>query len=101
MGYGGIGYLTADVRAVPLAKNAKSKPIEAVAENAYKGEYPMSRFLFLYMNYKPNGKLDPTAREFVKYIFSKQGQEDVIKDGYFPIRKPIADKALKSVGLGE
>jgi phosphate transport system substrate-binding protein len=101
MGYGGIGYLTADVRAVALAKNAKAKPIEAVAENAYKGEYPMARFLFLYVNYKPNSELDPLRREFLKYVFSQQGQQDVIKDGYFPIRKPIADKALKSVGLGE
>jgi len=101
MGYGGIGYVTADIHTVALAKNAKAKPIEAVAENAYKGEYPLARFLFMYVNAKPNSELDPLRREFIKYVFSKQGQEDVIKDGYFPIRKPIADKALKSIGLGE
>ena len=43
IGYSGIGYKTADVRAVPLAKNNKTKPIEAVAANAYKGEYPLAR----------------------------------------------------------
>jgi phosphate transport system substrate-binding protein len=101
IGYSGIGYKTADVRAVPLAKNARAKAIEAIPENAYKGEYPMARLLYVYVNYKPNSELDPLRREFIKYIFSKQGQEDVIKDGYFPITAVIAGKALKSVGIVE
>jgi phosphate transport system substrate-binding protein len=99
IGYSGIGYKTADVRAVPLAKNAKSKPIAAVLENAYTGQYPLWRFLFLYVNYKPKSKLDPLRREFVKYVFSKNGQQDVIKDGYFPVTSKVAAKALKAVGL--
>src|SRR5262249_38549474 len=53
IGYSGIGYKTADVRAVPLAKNARSKKIEATADNAYKGEYPLARFLYIYVNAKP------------------------------------------------
>jgi len=99
MGYSGIGYKTADVRAVPLAKNAKSKVIEAVPENAYTGEYPLARPLLIYVNYKPKSELDPLRREFLKYVFSKQGQQDVIKDGYFPVRAPMVMKALTSVGI--
>jgi len=99
IGYSGIGYKTADVRAVPLAKNAKSKMIGAVPENAYTGQYPLARFLYLYVNYKPKGKLDPLRREFVKYVFSKNGQQDVIKDGYFPVTSKVSAKARKSVGL--
>jgi phosphate transport system substrate-binding protein len=99
IGYSGIGYKTADVRAVPLAKNDKSEPVEAIGENAYKGQYPLARFLLLYVNYKPNSQLDPLRREFVKYIFSKEGQQDVIKDGYIPITANIAQNALKSVGI--
>ena len=99
IGYSGIGYKTADVRAVPLAKNAKAKAIEAIPENAYKGEYPMARFLYIYVNYKPGSELDPLRREFIKYVFSQQGQQDVIKDGYYPIPAPIAAKALASVGI--
>jgi phosphate transport system substrate-binding protein len=101
IGYSGIGYKTADVRAVPLAKNSKSKVIEATAENAYKGEYPLARFLYIYVNYKPNSELDPLRREFIKYIFSREGQQDVIKDGYFPITATVRDRALKSVGIAE
>jgi phosphate transport system substrate-binding protein len=99
MGYSGIGYKTADVRAVPLAKDSKSKVIDAVPENAYTGAYPLARMLYVYVNYKPNSELDPVRREFVKYVFSQQGQQDVIKDGYFPITPVIAAKALKSIGV--
>jgi phosphate transport system substrate-binding protein len=99
IGYSGIGYKTADVLAVPLAKNAKSKMIGAVPANAYTGQYPLARFLYLYVNYKPKGKLDPLRREFIKYVFSKQGQQDVIKDGYFPVSVKVAAKALNSVGI--
>jgi phosphate transport system substrate-binding protein len=101
IGYSGIGYKTADVRAVPLAKTPKSKPIEAEPKNAYTGEYPLSRFLLIYVNYKPNSQLDPLRREFVKYVYSKQGQQDVIKDGYFPVTGQIATKALAAAGIEE
>jgi phosphate transport system substrate-binding protein len=99
MGYGGIGAVTADVRAVPLAKDAKSKAIAASAENAYSGDYPMARFLMLYVNYKPNTKLDPLRMEFIRYVFSRQGQEVVVRDGFFPVTATIAREALASVGI--
>jgi phosphate transport system substrate-binding protein len=101
IGYSGIGYKTADVKAVPLARNAKAKVIEAIPENAYTGQYPLARFLLIYVNYKPKSELDPLRREFIKYVFSKQGQQDVIKDGYFPVLADIAMNALKSVGISE
>lgn len=99
IGYSGIGYKTADVRAVPLAKDASSKPIAAEVDHAYSGAYPLARYLLVYINYAPNSELDPLRRELVRYIYSKQGQEDVIKDGYYPVTPPIASKALASVGI--
>ena len=53
------------------------------------------------MNYKPKSELDSLRREFIKYVFSKQGQQDVIKEGYIPVLPPIAFKALSSVGITE
>ncbi len=99
IGYSGIGYKTADVRALPLAKNADTKPIPATSEFAYTGEYPLARFLWLSVNYKPGSQLDPLRREFLKYVFSKQGQEDVVKDGYFPLNAKMAAKNLAMVGI--
>jgi phosphate transport system substrate-binding protein len=99
IGYSGIGYKTADVVALPLGEKAKSELVSAEAENAYSGDYPLARPLLLYLNYKPGSQLDPLRREFVKFIFSKQGQEVVVKDGYFPVTATMAQKALLSAGI--
>lgn len=99
IGYSGIGSLTADVRAVPIAKDAKSAPIAATVENAYSGAYPIARFLYVYFNAKPGTALDPLRREFVRYMLSKQGQEDAIKDGYFPLLPKHVNDGLKTIGV--
>jgi phosphate transport system substrate-binding protein len=99
LGYSGIGYMTADVRAVPLAKDTESAVISATAENAYTGQYPLARFLYVYVNYKPGTEIDPLRREFLRYVLSKQGQEDVVKDGYFPLTSKQVGNALKSIGV--
>ena len=52
-----------------------------------------------YVNFKPGSELDPLRREFIKYVFSKQGQTDVLKDGFFPVPANIARKTLESVGI--
>ncbi len=99
IGYSGIGYLTADVCAVPLAHDSGSDPIPATAEYAYTGEYPLSRFLYVYVNHRPGSELEPLRREFVRYMFSTEGQEDVIKDGYYPITNQIASEAMEALGI--
>ncbi len=99
MGYSGIGYKTADVRAIPLARKAGDKLVPAEAANAYSGDYPLSRFLYLYVNVEPNKELDPLRREFIRYIFSQEGQKDVLKGGYYPVTAPIAAKTLGMIGL--
>lgn len=99
IGYSGIGYITADVRAVPLCKNQGDKFIPATAEYAYTGDYPLARFLWLTVNYKPGSQLEPLRKEFIKYVFSRQGQSDVLKDGYYPISAVLAKKALAQVNI--
>ena len=97
MGYSGIGYATAGVRAVPLTEKEGAKCYEADPDNAYAGSYPLSRFLYVYVNKAPGKPLDPLTREFVKLMVSKEGQEVVIKDGYFPIPASIAKEELNKV----
>ena len=97
MGYSGIGYATAGVKAVPLAAKEGAKCYDADPENAYAGTYPLSRFLYVYVNRAPGKALDPLTREFVKLVLSKEGQEVVIKDGYFPIPATIAKEELNKV----
>ncbi len=96
-GYSGIGYATAGVRAVPLAEKEGGKCYEADPDNAYAGAYPLARFLYVYVNKAPAKPLDPVTREFVKLMMSKDGQEVVIKDGYFPVPATIAKEELNKI----
>lgn len=98
IGYSGIGYKTASVRAVPLV-DKQGNAEEANEANALAGKYPLSRFLYVYVNKAPNKPLAPLEAEFVKMVLSKQGQEVVVKDGYIPVPAKVAEKTLKELGL--
>ncbi len=97
VGYSGIGYATAGVRAVPLTEKDGGKCVEATADNSYSGVYPLARFLYVYVNKAPGKPLDPLTREFVKLIVAREGQEGVLKDGYFPIPATIAKEELNKI----
>ncbi len=97
IGYSGIGYKTSGVKAVPLANNSGSDFIEATPKNAVSGTYPLSRFLYVYVNKQPNKTLAPLEQEFFKMVLSKTGQQVVIKDGYIPLPSKVIDKALTAI----
>lgn len=99
MGYSGIGYATQDVRALDLSEESGGVPMAPDLEHAYSGEYPLARFLYVYINHNPARELEPLRAEFIKLIFSRQGQEAVLKDGYFPLPASMAEEELGNVGL--
>jgi phosphate transport system substrate-binding protein len=99
IGYSGVGYKTADVRTVPISSQTGAECYDATDDNAYSGLYPISRFLYIYLNKDPNRPLDPLRAEFLKYVFSKQGQEAVVKDGYYPVTAAIAGEDSGALGL--
>jgi phosphate transport system substrate-binding protein len=99
IGYSGIGYQTASVKALPLTKKAGGEFAAPTPENAVTGAYPLSRFLYIYINKAPNKALAPLEAELVKSILSQQGQEVVVKDGYVPVPAIAAKKILKDLGL--
>jgi phosphate transport system substrate-binding protein len=99
IGYSGIGYRTPDVRALPLQEDADAPAVEPTLDAALDGEYPLARFLLLCVNHKPGSQLDPLRREFVRYVLSKEGQQDVVKDGYFPLTAEMAREELARIGV--
>lgn len=99
IGYSGIGYKTADVIALPISAKPDGKPVMPDAEQAYSGDYPLARPLYLYVNHKKGAALDPLRREFIKFILSKEGQEIVLKDGYIPVTSRMAKATFDSLGI--
>jgi phosphate transport system substrate-binding protein len=49
------------------------------------------------VNKAPNKPLDPIVGEFIKFIYSKEGQKVVIKDGFFPLKAEAIAKELKKL----
>lgn len=99
IGYSGIGYKTADVRAVPLSSKSSGKTFDANIANALSGEYPLGRYLLLYVNKDPKKGLDPLRREFLRLILSREGQEAVVKDGYIALPPAMIASELNKLGL--
>jgi len=97
IGYSGIGYMTSGVRAVPLAEREGKPFVEATQHNADNGSYPLWRHLYLYVNKAPNKPLDPLVNEFLKYVYSREGQQVVAKDGFFPLSAAAIEKELKKL----
>jgi phosphate transport system substrate-binding protein len=96
IGYSGIAYKTSSVRALPLAGDDGTF-YEANYDNALSGDYPLARFLLVYVNKKPGQPLDLLTLEFLKFVLSKEGQAIVEKDGYFPLPAEVAAEMAESL----
>lgn len=81
IGYGGIGYAT-DLKAISIAKDAASEPVNPTMENALSNKYPLSRFLYWYTAGPPAGPI----KDLVDWVLGPQGQ-NVVKDvGFYPLK---------------
>lgn len=96
IGYSGVGYKTSGVRALPVAGD-DGQFYEANYDNALSGDYPLARFLVVYVNKKPGQPLDKLTLEFLKFVLSKEGQAIVEKDGYFPMPAEVAAEVVDSL----
>lgn len=94
VGYSGIGYRTSGVKAVAISETDGGYYSNGSYEDVKSGKYPLNRFLYIYINRAPGKPLDPLVREFAKFMFSKEGQEVVLKDGYLPLPAAICKEEL-------
>jgi phosphate transport system substrate-binding protein len=100
IGFGGLSYATSDVKPVSLALFEGQDFVAIDSPEADQGLYPLVRRLQLVVKHDPMQELEPVEREFIKYVFSQLGQEDVIKAGFQAIPARPARVALDAVGLG-
>jgi phosphate transport system substrate-binding protein len=99
IGFSGVGFKTSSVKILALASKKGEPAFEASSDNAYNGKYPLARYLYIAVNHKPGTTMDPLRREFIRFVFSKEGQELVAKEGSLPIDSKTAAKVLKMVGI--
>lgn len=76
IGYIGLGYVNQSVKAL------KVNGVEASAQSAKSGKYPVSRPLFMFTNGQPKGP----AGDFLKFMLNSEGQKIVAKAGFVPVK---------------
>lgn len=91
IGYSGIGYRTSGVKTLALARKEGDPYFGTSDEEVASGDYPLARYLYVYVNKKPNEPLDPLVGEFLRYVLSRDGQSNVVKDGYLPLSLEVVD----------
>lgn len=99
IGYSGIGYVTSGVRGLPIATKTGGEYFNPDYSHVLSGEYPLSRFLYIYINKAPNKNLDPLMLEFLRFVLSYEGQEVVVKDGYLPLTQKMVEEEHKKLGI--
>jgi phosphate transport system substrate-binding protein len=92
IGYSGVGYATSEVRAVPISMETGEEAFAPNFENALSGDYPLARFLLVYVNRNPREPLDRLTAEFLRFILSREGQRIVATHGYFPLPPVIVEE---------
>ena len=92
-----VATLNRTLKALALAKTQGEEYHGTDPPIVLSGQYPLSRFLYLYVNQPPGKPLDPLVRELLRYVLSKEGQQTVVRDGYLPIPSKIAQEELAAI----
>lgn len=97
MGYSGIGYSTSGVKTLALSEKKGGECFDGSYQNVISEKYLLSRYLYVYIVKAPGKPLDPLVKEFLKFVFSYEGQEVVVKDGYLPLTYEVVMEELKKL----
>jgi phosphate transport system substrate-binding protein len=96
--YTSLGYMTEQVRAIALAESADGPFIAPTRASVASRAYPLTRQVFVYiapdyMNGDPREEFEPGLKEFLRYVLSRQGQEQVLVEGDY---LPLTDNVLEA-----
>jgi phosphate transport system substrate-binding protein len=72
--------------------------VQLTEANVQNRTYPFKRDAYIYIDREPGKPMDYRAREFMRYILSREGQQDVQDFGvYYPLPQSVIDEQLKKV----
>jgi len=97
---GGLTYallsnVTPDVRVVPLAEEAGTPFVAPTQDNTYTHRYPLSRYVYIFVNRAPGQPLQPKIKEFLRMVLSREGQQVVSDEGvYLPLPAEVVREEL-------
>jgi phosphate transport system substrate-binding protein len=86
-----IRYATPAVKALAISEGPGSQFVAPVRQEYLAGRYPLTRAVYIFFDCAPAGSQCTAAvDEFLRYVLSRQGQEDVSREGgYGPLPDSI------------
>ena len=94
----GAGYRNPMMKAVALAAEDGGPYVEPTRENVASRRYPLARPVRFYINHGPAIPGDPVVIEFLRYVLSREGQREVLKEGDFmPVTAEVGRQELKKL----
>jgi len=81
IGYGGAAYAVG-VKNAKVKKDSNSTAYLPSKESIAKNEYPITRYLYMYLRNRPTGD----TKKYIDWILSSEGQMVVTEVGYFPVK---------------
>jgi phosphate transport system substrate-binding protein len=100
---GGLTYallanVTPNVKVLKLSQTDGGECVELNTQNVYTHKYPLSRYVYIYVNRKPGEPLPPKVKEFMKMVLSREGQDIVAKEQVFiPLQPAVVAEELKKL----
>jgi phosphate transport system substrate-binding protein len=98
IGIASLAFAGPGLKAVPVV-DAQGRAITPTPEHAVAGEYPLGRYLYFFVRKQPNQPLDPLAKEYMRLVLSREGQQIVAADpeGYMPLTAAQAAAELEKL----
>jgi phosphate transport system substrate-binding protein len=100
---GGLTYallanLTPNAKVLKLSEKAGGECYAPTVANVYPHKYPLSRYIYIYVNKPPGKPLEPKVKEFLKLVLSREGQDVVAKERVFiPLMPDAVKEELKKL----
>ena len=95
IGYGGFNNVIPGVKSVAIATTPRGPFYAGTFDEVATQRYPLSRVIYLYVNAAPGKPLAPAIREFLRFVLSRQGQQDVVRESIFlPLPYAMATEDL-------
>ncbi len=82
-----LNRVTPDVKVLGLTAGDWGAPMRGTREDIASGRYPYDRFLYVFVRRGPDAPIDPFVKEYLRMIFSREGQQAIAEDakGYIPL----------------
>jgi phosphate transport system substrate-binding protein len=91
----GLQFANPGVKYLAIAENEGGPYIQPSLLTTANRTYPMVRSIYILLNRKPGEPVDPRLHEFLKYVLSREGQQDVMTEGDFlPLTPPLLQEQL-------